>query len=378
MPYVPSNYETIPLTDEQKAKVQSLYATTKLGDMVPIVFPRAKADGRTTEGRSIQAYLAEVDVVPQTTKPDPSQRPPPLTEEQKATIEKLAPRCRTTLELAQTVFNDKDIKQLSYKHRMVWDYSKLVYPEGVITEEEPVDEKQYKSPSTIRSLIEIVNRWVPVGKSGTKAYTFGQLKASEERCLSALMGYIRTYSFTYTASQYERQVDRDLFVSQFFRWAHDKPDLTEIEVDQMVMAAAERVNIAQIDRDIQRISKIQEDIMNGDELDENGKKRKLGMTDVELINAVRTKHDAAKKRLSDLMKDLETVRSKRIDARQNRYGSIIDILDAFMKDEDARNRVFLDEGIAEKEDDKTEVERLSGVDELMALISGQSKEEGAA
>ena len=37
---------------------------------------------------------------------------------------------------------------------------------------------------------------------------------------------------------------------------------------------ANRVNIAQIDRDIQRISKIQEDIMNGEELDENGKKRK--------------------------------------------------------------------------------------------------------
>lgn len=379
MPYVPTNYEIVELTPEQKKLADDLYATTQLKEMVPLVFPGAKADGRTTEGRSIQAYLAKMNIVPKTTKPDTIPEPPvPLTEEQKAMIEKLAPRCRTTLELAQTIYNDKDIKQLSHKHRSVWAYSKQVYPEGAVAEEEPVDEKQYKVPPTIRSLIEVVNRWVPVGKSNTKAYTFGQLKASEERCLNSLMGYIRNFSFTYTASQYDRQVDRDLFVSQFIRWAHDKPDLTAIEADQMVMAAAERVNIAQIDRDIQRISKIQEDIMNGEEVDENGKKRKLGMTDVELINAIRTKHDAAKKRLSDLMSDLEEVRSKRLDARQNRYGSILDILDAFMKDEDVRNRVFIKEGIAEKDEDKAEVERLSGVDELMAMVSGQSKEEGSA
>lgn len=372
-------YELLTLTQEQKDKVLSLYATTKLGDMVPLVYPGAKADGRTTEGRSIQAFLAEVDIVPKTSKwPISPDTPTELNDDQRLAIEKLAPRCRTTVELAQAVFNDKSLKSGSRQFKLVYEYKKHLYPEAEVTEEEPVDEKMYQPPISIMVLTTEVNKWVTVGKSTKRAYTWGQLKASEERCLDKLMGYIRVYSFIYTASQYEKKVDRDLFVSQFIRWAHDKPDLTEIEVDQMVMAAAERVNIAQIDRDIQRISKIQEEIINGNEVDENGKVRKLGMTDVELINAVRTKHDAAKKRLSDLMSDLEEVRSKRFDAKRDRYGSIIDILDAFMKDEDVRNRVFVDEGINEKDEDKAEVERLSGVDELMALISGQSKEEGSA
>ena len=378
MPYVPSNYETWPLTQEQKDKVLSLYATKKLGEMIPEVFKGAKPDGRTTEGRSIQAFLAEIDIKPQTTKPDPNDQLPPLTDEQKEMVERLSPRCKTTLELAQTVFNDKTIKNGSKHYRLVWEHKKAMFPETTDAEDEPVAEKVYKPPTNFQDLVRETNKWVTVTQGSTRAYTFGQLKASEERCLRALMGYIRNYDFIYTASQYEKHVDRCLFLSQFFCWAHDKPDLTQIEVSQMIMAAAERVNIAQIDRTIQRIDKIHEDIMNGGDVDENGRVRKLNQADVELINGVRTKHDASKKRLSDIMGDLEEVRSKRYDARRDRYGSVLDIIDAFAKDEDTRNRVFLQEGVLEKDEDKAEVERLSGVDELMALISGQSKEEGGA
>lgn len=368
-------YEIWELTQEQKDKVLSLYESTKLADMVPLVFPDAPAEGRSIEGRSIQAFLAKENIkAPTKLVEDPTE----LTTDQKMAVERLTSRCKTTLELAQAVYNDKELKFKSKRYKLVLDYKNLVYPEGAKVDEEPVDSLQYVPPATIQTLIPVVNRWVTAGKANQKTYSWGSLKASQERCLDKLMGYVRSFSFIYTASQYERQVDRDLFVSQFVRWTHDKPDLTAIEVDQMVLACAERVNIAQIDRDIQRIGKIQDEIIAGNEVDENGKVRKLGMTDVELINAVRTKHESAKKRLSELMRDLEQVRSKRLDSQRDRYGSVVDILDTFMKDEETRNRVFLDEGVAEKEEDKAEVERLSGVDELMALISGQSKEEGAA
>lgn len=373
-------YEILELTDEQKAKVDSLYKDTKIGDMVPLVFgPEYKADGRTTEGRSIQAYIASKGEKVITSKHIMAKdTPTELTDDHKAQIEKLAPRCKTTLELCHTVFGDPTLTTLSKQFKLTWDYVSKIYPDAINPQEEPVEESVYKPPLTVAALIPIVNRWVSAGRPGQKAYHWGKLKASDERCLDRLMGYIRVYSFVYTASQYERQVDRDLFISQFMRWAHDKPDLTEIEVDQMIMAAAERVNIAQIDREIQRISKMHDEIMAGGEKDENGKVRKLSMTDVELINAVRTKFDASKKRLSDLMSDLEQVRSKRLDAQKSKYGSVLDILDAFNKDEDARNRVFLDEGISEKKEDEEEVERLTGVDELWALVSGQSAEEGKA
>ncbi len=221
-----------------------------------------------------------------------------------------------------------------------------------------------------------MNDYVTTGDVSRKVYVWGKLKSSEERCMRALMKYMRVYRVTYQASQYDKKSERELFLSTFIRFTHDKPDLTEIEVDQSISAASETVNIAQIERSIKRIDKIQEEIMMGGEVDDNGKVRKLGMSDVELINQIRAKHDLSKNRLKSLMEALEETRSKRQAGKNERNQSILNLLEAWQQDEQKRTDMIA-MGDREKAEDLKEVGRLRDLDDLTALISGQTEDEMA-
>lgn len=341
--------------------------------------------GRQKDGNPITAQSLEVKAVKaflagegKDTTMTPATPPPTedveLTEDQKGAIETLAPRMPNSLELTRTVFNDQSIKSLSKKHRVVMQHAKTVYPEGFNTSDEPVDEREWKAPATMAVLIGLVNSFV-LQADNRKTYNQATLKPSEEKALKQLMINLRTYRLGYIASQYERKVDRDLFLSTFIRWTHSKSDLTEMEVDQMISAAAETVTVAQLEREIQDIKRYHEQIINGEETDEtSGKKKRFGMTEIEQINGVRTKHDSSKKRLESLMEKLETARSERLEKRDDRFKSVVDLLDIWMKDKERRDN-WIKAGVEEKEQDKAEVERLSGLEDMIALISGQSKEE---
>jgi len=369
--------ENIPtLTDAQKQIVATNYATVELGAMVPLVFgPDKPADVRSPEAKAIKMYLAGEKLEVKTAA-TPYAAKVVLTEEQKDMVRKLHERVEKTLELTQMVFGDTSIKQLSQPYRAVYAYRKECFPSGIKTVDEPVEDDEYTPPSTLTELCRIVNTYVTTGDH-RNAYNPANLKVAEERCLRALMGYLRVYGLKYTATSFKQRVDRDLFLSTFIRWTHTKPDLTEIEVDQMISAATETVNIAQMGREIEVVKQYHQAIIDGEEIDSNGKKRRFGQADVEQINGLRTKHDQSKGRLKQLMEALEQVRSKRIDAMKERNASILNLLDEWMKDEQKRKDI-IDMGIQEKDEDKREVGRLRDLDELTALISGQSEEEAGA
>ena len=373
-------YEIYELTPEQKEIVLANYATLDHQELTRLVYKNDTLDGRSTEGKSIKAFLAGVGKTVRPAKYNQTGPKLELTEEQKKTVEQLASRTESSIELTRLVFKDETVKHLSHEWRAVYAYLKEVYPEGIKTNEEPVDEQEYTPPATVQSLIGVLNKYVPTGEINKNVYTFGKLKTSEERCLRALMSYIRIPRFKYQAGQYEKQMDRELYLSTFMRWTHDKPDLTQIEQDQMISAAAETVNIAQIDRSIQRVDKMQEQAMAaGGWVEETGddgtpKKRKFNMADVELINGMRTKFDAAKKQLQELMKKLETSRAERNEDRDKRNSSILNLFDAWQKDEEKRMDL-IEQGIKEHEEDAREVGRLTELDDITALIAGQTKEE---
>ncbi len=366
------NYRIIPLTDSQKALVQANYKM-KIGELTSLVFPGAKPDGRTTEGRSVQAYIATMgETITTHHTPIGNQE---LTAEQKAMIDALLKegRVKSSIEMAKLVFPGVVVKNLSREWRAVYAYAKERYPDSFSITEEPVMDAQYEPPDRMQALIGIVNTYVMTGDVNRKTYNPNTLKVSDERNLKALMNYMRVYRFKYVASTYEKQVDRDLYISTFIRWSHNKSDLTEMEVDQMISAASETVNIAQMEREIQQTKKYQESIMAGEVVDENGKTKRFGMTDVEMINGIRTKHDQAKGRLKILMEGLEEARSKRLTQREERNGWA-NFFDAWMNDPEWRaNMIGI--GNREKEEDKAEVKKIIDMDDVIALITGMSEEE---
>lgn len=375
-------YELLPL-DEAQRKIIKDNETEALPVIMQKVWPGCKADLRTTEGRTLKAFMAgenipferPLELVVEKPKVDPTEI---LTEEHKRKIEELAPRIRKdggALELARMLFDNPKLTALNREAKAVFAYLRQIDPDAILNNDEPVEDKNYVPPTSIIHLMGIANNFLKTG-SGTKIYSPNSLGPNEKKCLEKLLSYMSVYRFIYLASQYERKVDRDLFISTFIRWAHDKPDLTEIDIDKMISAAEETTNITQIARTIQRIDKLHEEIMQaGGVITENGVTRKFGANDVELLNTVRTKYDTAKKNLRDLMSELEESRAEREEGRNKKFTSILDLLNLWQSNENDFRTKMLESGKQEKAEDAAEVEKLSGVEELVALISGQTKDE---
>ena len=345
-----------------------------LNQLTQDTFNDKTVSARTPHGRAVKECLATNGAAPVRGNRHDPVPPVELTDEQKKQIEELGPRIDSTVELATLVWG-RPVKNLSREWRAVFKHKATVFPEGVNVSEEPVDDQQWEPPSTIQTLCTLVNRYVTSGNA-RPVYKWGSLKISEERSLNALMSYLRVFGLKYQASQYERNVDRELFLSTFIRWSHDKPDLTQIEVDQMILAAAWKVKIADIERLIRRTEKLQEAKIDGNVTDESGKKQYFNMADVELINQIHTKHEHAQRTVASIMETLEASRSKRRDEKAARGSSILNLIEAWQNDPHWRESIIA-VGEEEKADDKREVEKLKTAEDILALISGQTEEEGA-
>lgn len=356
----------IQLTTEQKTYILANASTKSLLELTREIFGNPNLDGRSFEGRAVKVFLAG-EQLPIKTTAHVGTGKIVLTDAQKKQIEDLA-HSMTSLEVARLVFNNPGIKQLSQEWRAVHQHYKTCYPEGIDASEDPVDENDYKPPVSTQTLTAQVNEFVPTGDVNKKLYQW-PLKSSDERHIRALMSYMRVLKFKYQATQYQRNVDRMLFISTFMRFTHDKPDLSAEEQDQYISAAAETVNIARIERDLMRIEHNIEEIMDGDR-----ESRGQFMPMVELINATRSKLDQSKGRLKTLIEGLVTSRSDRIKDRDNRNSSIINLFDAWLRDKQRRDDMC-DMGSKEKEEDVKEVNRIKELDDMSVIISGMTEEE---
>jgi hypothetical protein len=206
---------------------------------------------------------------------------------------------------------------------------------------------------------------------GKKAYKGDALKPFEYRCLYAGMGYLKSVSFRYQAQQYGKKMERTLFESHFITLTHDKPDLTSADQNLYIQASAAKVKIAQTERRLQKVITQMDEQM--ETTDEKGRAA-LSMNMVELVNGTQEKLDKCVKEYQSLVKTLESTRAEREDLKTRRSESVLPLLEAWQKDEDAR-KGLIKQGQAEHEADEKEFERLSTFDSVVALIAGQSRNE---
>lgn len=362
---------SITLTDEQKKIALAHWDKEDVASLTRRAFNNHSLDARGPEAFAIKELLAGENIVVKPSRPPPM-GPLVLNDEQKKKIEELAPSVSNSVELTRMVFENPQLKPLCREWRAVFAHYKTICPVGVVVSEEPTEELEYTPPISLQMLAGQVNDYVPTGDVHRRLYDWGKLKASEKRQLGALMSYVRTFGFKYRAGQYQRQMDRTLFISTFFRFTHDKPDLTAEEVDQYIAAASETVNITQIERQLQRIEVMMEDILNGD-----AESRGRFMPMVELINTTRGKLDQSKKTLQSAIESLVGTRNKRVHEQGQRSSSVLNLFEAWMKDEQMRDDM-LDLGIKEKLEDTREVGRIRDLDDMTAIIAGQTEEEGGA
>lgn len=356
------------LTEQQKKIAIENCLELPFSELVKLVFENDKLDGRSLEGKMLKAFLSSMNMTPNIAEATPRAEPIELTEEQKLFIELHAEDTKT-LELTRLLFKNESLTPLNKEFRVVYNYIKDISPNSADKNEEIVVETEYKPPVSVPALISKLNQYLPTGDSATNTYDYKNLKQVEEKCLKMLLSYVKSPVFIYQASQYKKVVDRDLFEAHFMRFTHDKDDLTNEEIHQYISLSAEIVNTAQMERSIQKLDQEVNNLLEGDDKDT----RKMSMSMVELINTLRSKWELSKERQKKLLSDLTETRSSRIKNRLDKNASIINLVDAFMKEKERLEIIRL--GELEHQADEGEYDKLKSVDDVVALIAGMTRDE---
>lgn len=359
--------ENLPkLTDEQKAFIMSNYDKMNIATLTKLAFKNDKLDGRSLEAKSIKMFLAghnkEVKA-PELTKLE-------LTEENKKFInEAIIDKTARPLELAKIIFNNPNIRTLGREHKLVYNYIKSVDPKMIDPGDELVEDKEYKPIQNIQGVAALINEYVSSSTPNKKVYDPSKLKPMEEKKCRALIGYMKSPRFTYQASSYEKRMDRTLFESEFMRLTYDKEDLTPAEVAQFISLATEIVNEAQANRILAHFQREVEEGLKSEDAD----RRKYSVSLAENLNAWRTKAEVSKVQQNKLLEKLEESRAERMKGKYRENSSVLSFLDLWINADTRQQLIEL--GKKEKTEDAEEFKRLKDMDQVMALISGQTEDE---
>ena len=170
-------------------------------------------------------------------------------------------------------------------------------------------------------------------------------------------------------NEYKKRVDRELGESSFIRWCYGKEDLLEEEVDRYISLVEETVDSAKIRRQIETLDVEAKRLMSGD--DPEGKK--MSITYVEVMNSQRDKLKLSKDREKNLLSTLVDSRAERLKKRVEENSSIINLVEAWKDEEKRAELLVLAELEAQAE--QHEIDKLSTMDAVTALIAGIQKQE---
>lgn len=377
--YANASYKILELTAEQKKIVDDNFDLVQgnLNLLTQLAFGDNELDGRSTQGRSVKAYLAGLGKTPITEINAPKKGKLVLTGEQETSILSMLNTASPPplKEIVKLIFPDLEkIHSLSAEYRAAYDFVKSVQEEETDIWDEPVANRMYKPPVGLGGLIGRVNHAVSNPVDHTKAmYDINRMKPVDEKNIRALIGYLKTPRFIYQASQYVKFVDRELFETSFIRYVHDKcADLTQSEMDLYLIVAAKTVQASRLDRNIEKFEERIDSSFEGDD-DEKGSKSKLSMSLVEASNNLRDKLIKTEGQIKDLTESLDGQRHKRLKDRDSRNSTILNLF-AEVIQQDTRNHI-LSFGVAEKDDDAAEVKRLKNMPAILGLIAGQTEDE---
>ena len=330
-----------------------------LQELTQLVFPEIpNIDGRSLYGKAVKKFLASRDLKVKTKSEYTPKDRTEFTQEQKDFITNNA-AMMTAVDLARSLFNNYTLSNLSIESRSVEEYLNTLPKQvrSVQTEEE--QQGDYKPPKNQERAMVRVNKYVLDGIDKDK------ITAKQKKELNSLISYLHTYRFLHQIGTYVDSVDRDLFESSFIRYAYDKSDLTQEEVDQYIILATEVVISSNIQQTIQTL---QEQINM--EMDSG---QKIPMVLVEAVTSARTEYNQCVGRQQKLLNDLKVKRSERMQKQVKENASILNLV-LMWKDEETRNEM-LKMADMRREVLKGEIGRLSSMDDVKARIFGLTEEE---
>ena len=330
-----------------------------LQELTQLVFPEIpNIDGRSLYGKAVKKFLASRDLKVKTKSEYTPKDRTEFTQEQKDFLTNNA-NLMTPVDLARSLFNNYTLSNLSIESRSVEEYLNTLPKQVRAVQTEEEQQGDYKPPKNQERAMVRVNKYVLDGIDKDK------ITAKQKKELNSLISYLHTYRFLHQIGTYVDSVDRDLFESSFIRYAYDKSDLTQEEVDQYIILATEVVISSNIQQTIQTL---QEQINM--EMDSG---QKIPMVLVEAVTSARTEYNQCVGRQQKLLNDLKVKRSERMQKQVKENASILNLV-LMWKDEESRNEM-LKMADMRREVLKGEIGRLSSMDDVKARIFGLTEEE---
>jgi hypothetical protein len=369
--------EKIILTEEQKRCVDENFdKTPNMKDLARIVFNDPTINGNFKQAHAVRDYIASDEF--QKKKPGAKLKTTKYVKGEYEKVE-LTPEHKLLIrnnlgkmswgEMAKLIFNDPTLTPLNAESKAVYEYCLQIDPASIPDDEKLTEEEQYKAPTSIDRLVTKVNKYrFKFNGDKSKVLDRNDLRPVDKKNLESLLGYMNVFRFVQQACKYTTEEDRSLFESLFVRYCYDKPDLLEEEVDNYVVMCAEAVTVTQLEKTVQLLRKKLNDALQGETEGKSG----MTKTFADLINGQMDKLNHSKKNYQSLMDKLVGERSERLKGKIQQSATIINLIDA-VKMEERRIQLLK---IAEKQKmlESEEIDALSSMDSVIALIAGISKE----
>jgi hypothetical protein len=328
-------------------------------ELIKLAFPEQNLDGRTKEGRAVKAFLATRKIKAKGAHEYQAKEKMGLTDEHKQFIESNA-ALMNGREMACVIFADNELTNLHQEVRTVNDYIKSLDLEPYENPNE-VPNSKYKPPKTFDKTVNTVNRYVNNGIDKNK------ITSSVKKNIDSLINYLSTYRFSHQINTYSSQTDRDLFESSFIRYTHDKPDLSQEEVDQYIVLSTEVIIAASIQRRTERLQTLL------DTAAEDTEGRRIAMALVDAISSAQTEYNQCINRQQKLLDSLKQKRSDVLKNKIKENASVLNLVQLW-KEEETRKKLIQLANVRKKAV-ADEVQNLTDMDEIKCKIMGISKGE---
>ena len=361
--------QDLALTEEQKTSLTEVKDEFLSGKKVDIslmhliqdVAGFGGKDGRSKEGRAVKAFLSEIDLTAVPASEYQKVERPELSEEHKEFIRNNKGTMKY-VEMSRILFENDNLTSLSAEVRMVTEYCKSLEGDSFEDPSASATTFEYKPPKHPDRVLSKINKYILDSGIDKEKITPKQKKSIEK-----LMGYLHTFRFVHQISNYNNETERELFESSFVRYTNDKPDLTQEEVDQYIVLSGEVVIASNIQRRVGRLT----NLLDETAMDNEG--RRISMSLVEAISTAQNEYNSCVNRQHKLLESLKEKRSARLSKQIHDNASILNLVETW-KDEEGRKELIR---IAElrKKTMKTEIAKLSTMDDIKARIIGLSEEE---
>lgn len=358
--------EKFSLTQEQMDNVLNEWNSREndppsLLELIRIAHPdNPSLDGRSKEGREVKAFLATRKIKARGAHEYQAKEKIELTEEHAQFINNNASMMKP-LEIAKVIFDNPSLTNLNQETRVVNDHIKSLDIIPFEDTDEIPSSEGYKPPTTFHLAVSRVNKYV------ANAIDKSKITSSVKKNIDSVIAYLGTHRFCHQINTYESQSDRELFESSFVRYTHDKPDLSQEEVDQYIVLCTEIIIASGIQARTRRLQELL------DAAAEDTEGRRMAMSLVEAISSAQTEYNQCINRQHKLLGDLKQKRSDVLKSKIKENASVLNLV-LLWKEEESRKKL-IELADLRKKAVADEVKHLTGMDEVKCKIMGLSEGE---